>query len=65
MPSDALARCFDRQKAFLVLATAVCQVEIPDFEGIAHFSVLSLAVKERPGWIDSEMMGGDCVEQTR
>ena len=64
MPSAALARCFDRMKGFLVLATAVCQVEVPDFEGIAHFSVLSLAVKERPGCIDTEIMRGDCAKNT-
>ena len=47
-----------------MLATAVCQVEFPDFEGIAHFSVLALAVKERAGWIDTELMGGECAKRT-
>ena len=47
-----------------MLATAVCQVEFPDFEGIAHFSVLALAVEERAGWIDTELMGGECAKRT-
>jgi hypothetical protein len=64
LPADAVDRCFDRQKGFLVLATAVCQVEFPDFEGIAHFSVLALAVEERAGWIDTELMGGECAKRT-
>ena len=50
-------------RSWLRLVKAVAQVEFPDFEGIAAFSVFSLCEKERPAFVDDELMKGETADR--
>ena len=51
MPPEVVTQCLQHAEAWLRLVRAVAEVEFPDFEVVACFSVLALHEVERKQWL--------------